>query len=116
MKTLTLVKSKKRAPAAPLPLKVSSLALTETETNMLSSLCQSASDALGRVISTSALTRALVRLTGRGALPLPAIVDEIESELKQGRKWGHDAIAPNTPERGAASRRAPATGERKSHR
>jgi hypothetical protein len=94
MKTTTRVKRKKRTPVAPLPLKVSSLALTQTELNMLTDLCQSASDHLGRVISTSALTRALVRLAARGAIPLHALVDEIETEISQGRRWGHDAVKP----------------------
>ena len=85
---------KKRAAASLLPLKIMSLAVTETEADLLAALCQSASDTLGRAISSSALARALLRLAGRATIPLAAIVDEIERELNQGRRWGHDSVKP----------------------
>jgi len=97
MKSTTKPIRKKRAAASPLPLKIMSLAVTETEADLLASLSQAASDALGRSISSSALTRALLRLAGREAVPLAAIVDEIESELNTGRKWGHDSVKPLLP-------------------
>ena len=84
--------AKKRVPVSQLPLKVSSLALmTQTEADMLAALCQDAGVALGRSISSSALTRALVRLADRGAIPSNVIIDEIETELNAGRHWGHDS-------------------------
>jgi hypothetical protein len=111
MKSTTKPTRKKRSPAKPLPLKIMSLAVTETEADLLASLCQAASDTLGRAISNSALARAVLRLAGHATIPLAAIVDEIESELKLGRKWGHDSTKP--PEQVRLSRHAPAKKPRK---
>jgi hypothetical protein len=91
MKSTTTPTRKKRAPAAPLPLTVTAIALTAAERATLDRLAQEQSDFLGRKISRSTLVRALIRFAERNivALELRAY---IEVELKQGRKWGHDSL------------------------
>ena len=93
MKTLTQTTRKKRAPAAPLPLKIFSLALTQTEADMLASLAQEQKDLIGRTISRSSIVRGLIRLAYANGEPV-ALRDAIENEIGQGRKWGHDSTKP----------------------
>jgi len=93
MKTTASTKRKKITPAVPLPLKVSAIGLTQTEADTLTKLEQEQSDLIGRVISRSAVVRALLRLVDRKIEPLE-LRDEIEIELSSGRRWGHDAVKP----------------------
>jgi len=90
MKTTMSVKRKKRAPATPLPLKVTAIVLTQAELTLLSQLAQEQSDLLGRAISRSTAVRGLLRLVKEKITP-SELRDAIEIELKQGRKWGYDS-------------------------
>jgi hypothetical protein len=72
---------------------VSAIALTQTKADTLTKLEQEQCDLIGRTISRSAIVRALLRLAGRKIEPLE-LRDEIEIELQQGRRWGHDAVKP----------------------
>lgn len=74
---------------------MSAIGLTQTEADTLTKLEQEQSDLIGRVISRSAVVRALLRLADKKIAPLE-LRDEIEIELKQGRRWGHDAVKPVT--------------------
>jgi hypothetical protein len=82
--------AKKRTPKTlpPAPLRIHSLALTEEDSGALSALAHACSDRIGRAISHSAVLRALIRLTDRGTVPLPTLVEGVEEELQSGRKWG----------------------------
>jgi len=91
MKATTPAKRKKAtAPAAPLPIKVTAVVLTQAELTLLSQLAQEQNDLLGRTISRSTVVRGLLRLVQEKITP-SELRDAIEIELKQGRKWGHDS-------------------------
>ncbi len=72
---------------------MSAIGLTQTEADTLTKLEQEQSDLIGRVISRSAVVRALLRLVDKKIEPLE-LRDEIEIELSSGRRWGHDAVKP----------------------
>jgi hypothetical protein len=76
-----------------LPLKVTAIVLTQAELTLLSQLAQEQSDLLGRAISRSTVVRGVLRLV-KEKITLLELQDAIEMELKQGRKWGHDAVKP----------------------
>ena len=76
---------------------ITAVALSPETRDILHQLMQDVSDAIGRTISSSAVVRGLLRQAARpDGHRLQVLVDEIETELGQGIRWGHQA-GWNTP-------------------
>jgi hypothetical protein len=81
---------KKKALRPPRPDRRTALSLSPQDYDILTGLSQQASDELGRIISSSAVIRALLHHAGlQGSQWIRStIVPFIEQELSSGVKWG----------------------------
>ncbi len=72
------------------PLKVCTVKLTPAAEQILQTLSQDASDALGWTVSNSAVVRALIRHAGQqpATWATAALHPLIDQEITQGRVWG----------------------------
>lgn len=82
-------RTKKPPPQEKPQLSIHSVTLSAEESAILRRLSSSATDFLGRSISSSAVLRALLRQIDKQGLPAAgALFLEIEEELKAGVRWG----------------------------
>lgn len=83
-----MARTKKTPPKE--PLRVYSLKVTPAAEQLLQTLSQEASDALGWTVSTSAVVRAMFQYVEQqpSAWAAAALHPLIEQEITQGRVWG----------------------------